>query len=63
MANDNSAPNNPGQSLKTIVQLTSVENFLSRLFNHGVMFTKKTDTPAIHVFFGLYGKNRQEFRS
>jgi hypothetical protein len=49
--------------LETVVQVHGVKNLISRFFNHGMAFTKKTDAPTVHVLFGPNGKKGQEFRS
>ncbi len=54
MRNDNPAVDDPRKSLEAFMNLLIAEHLLLRLFNQGLIFTKKTDTLAEHVFPALF---------
>ena len=59
MGNNNPAVDDPCQPLETFMNLLLAEYLFFRFFHKGLIVTKKTDTPAIHVLFALFRKDGQ----
>jgi hypothetical protein len=59
MRDDNPTINDPGQPLEALVHLIINEHLLGRFLHESLTIAKKPDTPTVHVFSGLLGKDGQ----